>query len=237
MSCVCGQESEGGEICALHASHIENDEGFLWATLLKSQTKNKKRDRATDFRIPLVVRAAEVVRRRLQESPEGYLFLGKHASGHIQQTNVQTQVHSKQPYSRTRPDWERERLTVTHWLPHDLRRTARTLLARLSCPEDVGEAVLGHMIPGVAGIYNRHKYDSEKLQWLQTLAKRLFHCSACWDKKWSQWFEQLNPVPKRGPRDYAACIGANGNAAKYTSSGVAWCTYFAIPQRAARTLS
>ena len=165
--------ARGGEICALHASHIEDDGGFLWATLPKSLTKNKKRDRATDFRIPLVGRAAEVVRRRLHANPDGYLFPGKHASGHILQTNVQTQVHSKQPYSKTRPDWERERLTVTHWSPHDLRRTARTLLARLGCPEDVGEAVLGHVIPGVAGVYNRHKYDAEKLQWLQTLADRL----------------------------------------------------------------
>lgn len=165
--------ARGGEICALHASHINEEDGFLWATLLKSETKNKKRDRATDFRFPLVGRAAQVVRRRMNENPGGFLFPGKHASGHIQQTNVQTQVHSKQPYSKTRPDWERERLTVTHWSPHDLRRTGRTMLARLGCPEEVGEAILGHVIPGVAGVYNRHKYDAEKLQWLQRLAERL----------------------------------------------------------------
>src|SRR5690606_32730251 len=94
-------------------------------------------------------------------------------SGHIQQTNVQTQVHSKQPYSKTRPDWERERLSVTHWSPHDLRRTSRTLLAKMGCPEEVGEAILGHITPGVAGVYNRYRYDAEKLQWLQRLAERL----------------------------------------------------------------
>ena len=165
--------ARGGEICALHASHIEEVDGILWATLPKSQTKNKKRDRATDFRIPLIGRAEEVVRRRLLESADGYLFPGGHASGHIQQTNVQTQVHSKQPYSKTRPDWVRERLTVTHWSPHDLRRTGRTMLARLGCPDDVGEAILGHVISGVAGVYNRHKYDAEKLQWLQRLDELL----------------------------------------------------------------
>ena len=42
------------------------------------------------------------------------------------------------------------------------------------------------------------------------------------DEKWSRSFEQLSPVAKRDHRGYAACICANGNAAKYASSGVAW---------------
>lgn len=165
--------ARGAEICALHASHISEEDGFLWATLLKSETKNRNRQGATDFRFPLVGRAASVVRARLAENPGGFLFPGRHASGHIQQTNVQTQVHSKQPYSKTRPDWERDRLSVTHWSPHDLRRTSRTLLAKMGCPEEVGEAILGHITPGVAGVYNRYRYDAEKLQWLQRLAERL----------------------------------------------------------------
>ena len=165
--------TRGSEICALHADHISEEDGFLWATLLKSETKNKKRDGATDFRFPLVGRAASVVRARLAENPGGFLFPGRHASGHIQQTNVQTQLHSKQPYSKTNPDWERDRLTVTHWSPHDLRRTSRTLLAKMGCPEEVGEAILGHITPGVAGVYNRYRYDAEKLHWLQRLAERL----------------------------------------------------------------
>lgn len=42
------------------------------------------------------------------------------------------------------------------------------------------------------------------------------------NQKWSRSFEQLSPVAKRDHRGYAACICANGNAAKYASSGVAW---------------
>lgn len=87
--------ARGAEICALHASHISEKDGFLWATLLKSETKNKKREGATDFRFPLVSRAASVVRARLAANPDGFLFPGQHTSGHVQQTNVQTQVHSK----------------------------------------------------------------------------------------------------------------------------------------------
>lgn len=165
--------ARGAEICALHADHISEEEGVLWATLLKSETKNRNREGATDFRFPLVGRAAGVVRDRIAVNPGGFLFPGRHASGHLQQTNIQTQVHSRQPYSKTRPDWERERLSVTHWSPHDLRRTSRTLLAKMGCPDEIGEAILGHVTPGVAGVYNRYRYDAEKLQWLQRLAERL----------------------------------------------------------------
>ena len=60
-----------------------------------------------------------------------------------------------------------------HWAPHDLRRSARTLLAAMGCPGDVAESVLGHMIPGVAGVYNRHQYDAERVEWLRRLSERL----------------------------------------------------------------
>lgn len=37
----------------------------------------------------------------------------------------------------------------------------------------VAESVLGHMIPGVAGAYNRHQYDAERVEWLRRLSERL----------------------------------------------------------------
>ena len=33
----------------------------------------------------------------------------------------------------------------------------------MGCPGDVAESVLGHMIPGVAGVYNRHQYDEQRV--------------------------------------------------------------------------
>ena len=43
----------------------------------------------------------------------------------------------------------------------------------MGCPGDVAESVLGHMIPGVAGAYNRHQYDAERIEWLRRLSERL----------------------------------------------------------------
>jgi integrase len=57
--------------------------------------------------------------------------------------------------------------------PHDLRRSVRTLLAKMGCPNDVAESVLGHMQGGIVGVYNRHTYDAERLDWLTRLDVRL----------------------------------------------------------------
>jgi integrase len=56
------------------------------------------------------------------------------------------------------------------WTLHDLRRTARSLMARAGVDREVAERVLGHAIPGVEGVYNRHAYFDEKADALQRLA-------------------------------------------------------------------
>lgn len=56
------------------------------------------------------------------------------------------------------------------WVIHDLRRTARSLLARAGVSDRVAEAVLGHVIAGVEGVYNRHSYTEEKGEALAKLA-------------------------------------------------------------------
>ncbi|WP_113627629.1 tyrosine-type recombinase/integrase [Pectobacterium peruviense] len=68
-------------------------------------------------------------------------------------------------------------LDIPHWTPHDLRRTVRTGLSRLQCPNEVAEAVLGHTRGGVEGIYNLYKYDAECRKWLQV---------------WADYLEELN---------------------------------------------
>jgi integrase len=59
---------------------------------------------------------------------------------------------------------------VAPWVLHDLRRTARSLMARAGVEADIAERVLGHAIPGVKGIYDRHSYAAEKANALARLA-------------------------------------------------------------------
>ena len=56
------------------------------------------------------------------------------------------------------------------WVLHDLRRTARSLMSRAGIRPDISERVLGHVIKGVEGIYDRHAYTEEKAHALRALA-------------------------------------------------------------------
>ena len=57
------------------------------------------------------------------------------------------------------------------WQPRDLRRTARTMLARMGVDSKIAEHALGHALPGVEGIYDRHHYLSEKREAFEKLAE------------------------------------------------------------------
>lgn len=57
----------------------------------------------------------------------------------------------KEPYFGMKP-----------WSPHDLRRTARTNMARVGISDEVGEEVINHIKPGIIGVYNKYRYDNEK---------------------------------------------------------------------------
>jgi integrase len=59
---------------------------------------------------------------------------------------------------------------LPNWTLHDLRRTAKTLMARAGVRPDISERVLGHVIGGVEGTYDRHSYLDEKRDALEKLA-------------------------------------------------------------------
>jgi integrase len=62
------------------------------------------------------------------------------------------------------------RKPMARWTLHDLRRTARSLMSRAGVSADIAERVLGHVIPGVRGVYDRHEYAAEKRDALERLA-------------------------------------------------------------------
>lgn len=163
----------GGEIVSMRGDEITEEADGVWWTIPKAKTKNARHENAADQRVPLIGRALLVVRRRIEQHGGGYLFPNQRKTGHIDQKTVQSSIYMHQPYAETRPENYRPRLTVSNWAPHDLRRTSRTLLASLGCPDEIGEAIIGHMKPGIIGVYNRHTYDQERRVWLQKLSDLL----------------------------------------------------------------
>ena len=67
-------------------------------------------------------------------------------------------------------------VSIAEWRLHDIRRTGATNLQALGIPIEVTEAVLNHISgtrAGVAGIYNRYKYEPEKRTALEAWDQRL----------------------------------------------------------------
>jgi integrase len=163
----------GAEVVAMERTEITEEVDGFWWTVPRAKLKMRRNPMTIDLRVPLVGLALAVAQRRLEAQPGRWLFPSPGRAGHIQQKALGVAVWMHMPYSRTRPEHMRPRLPVVNWAPHDLRRTGRTMLAALGCPVEVAEAILGHQLPGVQGVYDRHGYNAERRVWLTRLAERL----------------------------------------------------------------
>jgi integrase len=62
------------------------------------------------------------------------------------------------------------KLVIDHFTVHDLRRSARTLLASLKVPPHLSERCLNHKLKGVEGVYDQYDYFDERKDALAQLA-------------------------------------------------------------------
>jgi integrase len=72
-------------------------------------------------------------------------------------------------FSRLKQDFDKA-CGVNDYVLHDLRRTSRSLMSRAGVDADIAERCLGHAIPGVRGVYDRHEYHAEKARAYEALA-------------------------------------------------------------------
>jgi integrase len=75
--------------------------------------------------------------------------------------------------------------TIAHWRLHDLRRSARTGMAKAGILPFIAELVIGHRQSGVHAVYDLHTYDAEKRAALEKWEARLM--------------EIVAPEPEPGP--------------------------------------
>lgn len=163
--------ARGAEIVAMSGAEITDEPDGVWWTVPRERLKMARNESLTDLRVPLVGRALDVVRRRREEHGTGFLFPSRPGAAvrHVEQKVLGVAIWAARPDTPTPYENSmRQRLQMEPWAPHDLRRTVRTQLAALKCPADVGESVLGHILPEAT--YNRHQYDQERRAWLLTLS-------------------------------------------------------------------
>lgn len=171
--------ARGSEILGMQPEHIKKEGDVWWWTVPKNQTKNDRHALAVDLRVPLFGLALEIVQRRIENVGASGLLFEDDRGEQYEQKDFSTYIYQWQPYSikekggLTRIERNLECIPVVNWTPHNLRRTGRTLLAQLGCPNEIGEAIIGHMPENIVGTYNAYTYDAERVHWLGQLSAYL----------------------------------------------------------------
>lgn len=161
-----------GAVVQAEWKEIDLDKAIYFVPADKSKMK-------TDQYVQLPVQAVEFLRQlKLMTGPD-YLFESTKTGLPIQQKYMtESKWAMKNPgrdsVSRRFKPEECWLATIPDWSPHDLRRTVRTGLARLGCPDEIAEAVIGHSKKGIQGTYNLHSYEPECRKWLQIWADHIY---------------------------------------------------------------
>lgn len=117
--------------------------------------EEREKNHALSLKLPSMAR--EIIEARPND--EAYVF-----GGRVEGRPFNSFSQHKALLDRSMPK------DTPQWTLHDLRRTARSLMARAGIRPDIAERTLGHAIGGVAGVYDRHSYADEKAQALEALA-------------------------------------------------------------------
>jgi integrase len=137
-------------VAAIKWEHINGD---TW-----SIPEGNRRLKGTGGDLVLPEMALNIIKAQPRFESSPYILSGQHNGTHYSNFG-----HGKLSFDSKLPP-------MPEWNLHDLRRTARTLMARAGVKEHTAERVLGHVQGGVAGIYDRHEYLEEKAQALRMLA-------------------------------------------------------------------
>lgn len=168
----------GVEIFGLRPEFITQEKDGWWINYPAALLKMERLADTVDHRVPLIGRALDVVKKRMERATEtGFLFESARGGRFFQytQSTFSSYIYNLMPYSSKVTQRASEGLVcpVANWSPHDLRRTARTAMTRLKWDQRVAEAFIGHKPQGIVGVYDRHSFDAEKREWGPVLAAHM----------------------------------------------------------------
>ncbi|WP_192178805.1 tyrosine-type recombinase/integrase [Mesorhizobium amorphae] len=123
------------------------------------------REKGTGGDLKLSALALEIIRNQSRIGKNPYVFAGR-GDGHFNGM-------SRAKINFDKRVKEEAQAKLAPWVIHDLRRTGRSLMSRAGVRPDIAERVLGHVIGGVEGIYDRHAYRDEKGDALERLGALL----------------------------------------------------------------
>jgi len=162
-----------GEVIGMHTSEIEDQ----WWTIPGTRAKN-----GLTHRVYLTKTALSLIG---DTNGKGYIFktAGEDDRPMTELAmNTAVRRHLLWPvkdakgallYNKDGSQATENRLGVEHFTPHDLRRTATTLMAKAKVLKEYRERVTNHKLGKLDGTYNVHDYDDEKQAALETLERSI----------------------------------------------------------------
>jgi integrase len=142
----------GGEVKTMKWSDVDMVSG--WWTIPAENAKN-----GMSHRVPLSPMAIAILQGIKPENTNGWVFNARRCGAAL--TYIQNAAERIQAASGV------------DFVPHDLRRTAASLMTGMGVSRLVVSKILNHVESGVTRVYDRHGYDAEKRQALDTWSERL----------------------------------------------------------------
>ena len=146
-------------MCLLTGQRKDKVAKMKWAHLAGTswQIETDKREKSNAGELVLPQVALDIISSQPQLLGNPFVFPGRGAKA------MRGFDDRKKNFDAKLPD-------MPNWTLHDLRRTCRSLMSRAGVNDRHAECVLGHVIEGVEGVYNRHEYREEKAHALRALA-------------------------------------------------------------------
>jgi len=176
---LTGQRS--GEVAAMHRTEIS---GRWWEftpkeTKITKEIPRKQRVYLTDTALDLIGEGDGYVFKSLAKivpNEDGTMPEPRHiterAISHAVRRNLlnyepKKKATVKAPSSKSKRKnpfvvADDKKMNISHFVPHDLRRTCATFISELGFSDATVDAVLAHLKKGEIRTYNKNKYDNEK---------------------------------------------------------------------------
>ena len=145
-----------GEVAGAEWVNFDLKDG--WWTIPAEKSKN-----GLPHRVPLSSFAIETLNElKIISGDSKWLFPSPRNGQHIAETSVDHAVRENA-----------EHFEVDHFTPHDLRRTAASMMTASGIQRLTVSKVLNHVETGVTSVYDRHSYDKEKRKALRSWGLQL----------------------------------------------------------------
>jgi integrase len=163
---ACGEMGTFGallKVALLTAQRREKIATMKWSDIVDGvwniATADREKGNAGKLKLPKLVQDVIAAQPRIQGNP----FIFPAARG----------ARSFNSWGLWKAELDKRLPRMERWTVHDLRRTARSVMSRIKVPPQISERVLGHVIGGIEGIYDRHAYEHEKAHAVEQLAAEI----------------------------------------------------------------